>query len=104
MTEKRTSARAFHDAAGVQDWRVLFSGAHAYFRVGSFAEAARFMAAVADVAEVVGHFPDVDVRPDGVTVRTASGEYGALSERDVELAREISAAARKLGLEGDPSH
>jgi 4a-hydroxytetrahydrobiopterin dehydratase len=83
MSEKRTTARAFHDAAGVEDWRVLFSGAHAYFKVGSFAEAARFVAAIAEVAEVAGHFPDVDVRPEGVTVRTASGEYGALSQRDV---------------------
>src|SRR6266540_4019452 len=103
MSEKRTTARAFHDAVGVEDWRVLISGAHAYFHVGSFAEAARFVAAIAEVAEVVGHFPDVDVRPEGVTVRTASGEYGALSHRDVELARRISAEARKLRIEPDPS-
>lgn len=103
MTEKRTSARAFHDADGVEDWRVLFSGAHAYFSVRSFAEAARFVGAIAEVAEAVGHFPDVDVRPEGVTVRTSSGEYGALSQRDVELARGISAEARKLGLAPDPS-
>ena len=103
MNDKRTSARAFHEAGGVEDWRVLFTGAHAYFRVGSFAEAARFVAAIAAVAEVVGHFPDVDVRPEGVTVRTASWEYGALSRRDVELAQQISAAARKLRLEADPS-
>src|SRR6186997_1689326 len=103
MSEKRTTARAFHDADGVDDWRVLFSGAHAYFRIGSFAQAARFVAAIADVAEVVGHFPDVDVRPEGVTVRTASGEYGALSQRDVELARRISVEARRLGVEPDPS-
>ena len=103
MSEKRTTARAFHDADGVEDWRVLFSGAHAYYRVGSFAEAAKFVAAIASAAEAVGHFPDVDVRPQGVTIRTASGEYGALSQRDVELARRISAEARKLGLEPDPS-
>jgi 4a-hydroxytetrahydrobiopterin dehydratase len=103
MDEMRTTARAFHDAGGVEDWRVLFSGAHAYFRVRSFAEGARFVAAIAEVANAVGHFPDVDVRPDGVTVRTASGEYGALSQRDVELARRISAEARTLGLEPDPS-
>jgi 4a-hydroxytetrahydrobiopterin dehydratase len=103
LSEKRTTARAFHDAGGVEDWRVLFSGAHAYFHVGSFAEAARFVAAIADVAEVVGHFPDVDMRPEGVTVRTASGEYGVLSHRDVELARQISAEARKLRIEPDPS-
>jgi hypothetical protein len=51
----------------------------------------------------MGHFPDVDVRPDGVTVRTASGEYGALTALDVELARQISAEAKKLRLEPDPS-
>src|SRR6478752_2346484 len=102
MSEKRTTARAFHAAAGVEDWRVLFSGAHAYFHVGSFAEAARFVSAIAAVADAVGHFPDVDVRPEGITVRTASGEYGALSHRDVELARRISVEARRLQLEPDP--
>jgi 4a-hydroxytetrahydrobiopterin dehydratase len=103
MGDKRTTARAFHESDGVEDWRVLFSGAHAHFKVGSFAEAANFVAAIAAVAEAVGHFPDVDVRSDGVTVRTSSGEYGALSERDVELARRISAAAHDLQLEPDPS-
>src|SRR3954467_14370337 len=103
MSEKRTTARAFHDAAGVEDWRVLFSGANAYFRARSFEHGATFVAAIAEVAEAVGHFPDVDLRPEGVTVRTASGEYGALSERDVELARGVSVAARRLHLEPDPS-
>ncbi|HET9852983.1 MAG TPA: VOC family protein [Candidatus Limnocylindrales bacterium] len=103
MSEKRTTARAFHDAGGVEDWRVLFSGAHAHFRVGTFAEAAAFVARIAEAAEALGHFPDVDVRPEGVTVRTASGGYGALSERDIQLARRISAEARTLGLEPDPS-
>ena len=103
MPDKRTTAKVFHDAAGVEDWRVLFQGAHAFFRVGSFAEAARFVTAIADAAKAVGHFPDVDVRPDGVTVRTASGDYGVLSPLDVELARRISVAARELGIQADPS-
>jgi 4a-hydroxytetrahydrobiopterin dehydratase len=103
VSESRTTAKAFHEAVGGDDWRVLFSGAHAYFSVGSFGEAARFVAAIAAAAESVGHVPDVDVRPEGVTVRTASGEYGALSRRDVDLARAISAEARKLSLEADPS-
>jgi 4a-hydroxytetrahydrobiopterin dehydratase len=103
MSVKRTTAKAFHDEPGVEDWRVLFSGAHAYFRVGSFAEAARFVSVIAEVAEDVGHVPDVDVRPEGVTVRTASGEYGAMTDRDIELARRISEEARKLRLEPDPS-
>jgi hypothetical protein len=56
-SEKRTTARAFHDAVGVEDWRILFSGAHAYSHAGSFDEAATFAGAVADVAQSVGHFP-----------------------------------------------
>lgn len=103
MSEQRTTARAFHDAEGVEDWRVLFNGAHAYFRVASFGQATRFVVAIAEAAEAEGHFPDVDVRPEGVTVRTASGEYGRLSQRDVELARRISEAAKQLRIEADPS-
>jgi 4a-hydroxytetrahydrobiopterin dehydratase len=103
MNKERTTARAFHESEGVDDWRILFWGAYAFFRVTSFAGGARFVAAIAEAAEAVGHFPDVDLRPEGVTVRTASGEYGALSERDVDLARRISVAARRLQLEPDPS-
>ena len=103
MGEKRLTARAFHEADGVEDWRVLYTGANAYYRVASFAEGARFVAAIAEAADALGHFPDVDLRPEGVTVRTCSGAYGALSERDVELARRVSAAARTLQLEPDPA-
>jgi 4a-hydroxytetrahydrobiopterin dehydratase len=103
MTDKRTTARAFHDAGGVDDWRVLFWGAYAHYRIDSFADGARLVAAIAEVAEATGHFPDVDLRPDGVTIRTFSREDGALSERDIELARQISAAARELALQPDPS-
>jgi len=103
MGDTRTTARNFHDAGGVDDWRVLFWGAHAHFRVDSFTEGARFVSAIADVAGAIGHFPDVDLRPDGVTVRTSTEPNGALSDADVELARRISDAARELGLEADPS-
>jgi 4a-hydroxytetrahydrobiopterin dehydratase len=103
MSEGRTTAKAFHDAEGVDDWRVLYWGAYAYYRTASFAEGARFVAAIAEAANEVGHFPDADVRPDGVTVRTFSREDGALSERDIDLARRISGVARTLQLEADPS-
>jgi 4a-hydroxytetrahydrobiopterin dehydratase len=103
MTDKRTTAKAFHDAGGVDEWRVLYWGAYAYYRVGSFTEGARFVAAIAEVADALGHFPDVDLRPASVTVRTFSREDGAPSERDIELARRISALARSFDLEADPS-
>jgi 4a-hydroxytetrahydrobiopterin dehydratase len=103
MTEKRVTARAFHDARGVEAWRVLFWGAYAFYPTPSFAAGARFVDKIAEAAQAAGHYPDVDLRPEGVTIRTFSREDGALSERDIELARKVSAAARELGLEPDPS-
>ncbi len=102
----RLTNRQFSASAGVDDWRVLAVGASAYFRTGSFAAGARLVAAVATVAtvaEAVGNHPDVDVRADGVTLRVWTRELLGLTERDVELARRISAAARELGLVADTS-
>jgi len=103
MSDMRITGKAFHEAGGVDDWRVLFWGAHAFFRTESFSEGARFVAAIAEVAEAMGRSPDVDLRPEGVTIRTFSRRDGALGEMDVELARSVSSLARALGLEADPS-
>jgi 4a-hydroxytetrahydrobiopterin dehydratase len=100
---KRTTARAFHDAEGVEDWRVLFWGAYAFFATRSFREGAELVSAVAAIADELGHFPDVDLRPEGVTIRTFTGRDGSLSSRDVALARGVSGAAADLGLRADPS-
>jgi len=104
MTD-RISLKQFHESEGAEDWRVLGDGACAYFRTGSFATGARLVQAIGELPGVDDHHPDVDVRCDGVTVRLitiADGYYG-MSRRDVELARQISAAARQLGLSADPS-
>jgi len=100
---RRITGRAFHEAAGVEDWRVLYWGAYAFFPTATFAEAVRFVQAIAEAAEAVGHFPDVDLRPEGVTVRTFTRRDGGLSERDIQVAGRISEAARSLGVEADPS-
>src|SRR5689334_25207736 len=99
------SPDAFHASDGVPEWRVLGEGAHAFYRTGSFAESARFVAALAAVEGIEDHRPDVDIRRDGVTVRllTKSDEWYGTSQRDLTLARRISAAAAEHGLTGDPS-
>lgn len=56
MSEKRTTARAFHDAVGVEDWRILFSGAHAYIDVSVPADQAE--ARVAAALEAGGRLAD----------------------------------------------
>ena len=104
MTDLITPSQ-FHEAEGVDDWRLTSEGATAFFRTRSFAESARFVQAISELQGAEDHSPGVDVRHDGVTVHTITytGDYFGPSRRDVELARLISEAARKLGLAADPS-
>ena len=96
----RISPQQFHHAEGVEDWRVLGEGVCTYFVTGSFAAGARLVQAIGELPGLDGHHPDVDLRHDGVTVRlvTITPDYFGLSQPDLELARQISAVARELGL------
>ena len=92
----------FHALPGVDAWRVLFTGAHAHWRTASLAEGAAFVAAIAAAVEDLPRPPDVDLRPRGVTVRTAGVDF-ALDAVDVAIAQRVSAAAHERGLADDPS-
>lgn len=102
MTDAIT-AEQFRARDGVEDWRVLGQGVGAHFRTGSFATGVELVDAIGELADAANHHPDVDLRYPSVTVRLVSHDIGGLSERDVELARRISAAARDLGITADPS-
>src|SRR2546430_15416431 len=104
MTKQITPTQ-FRDADGVEDWRVVGDGVCAYFRTGSFAAGARLVQAISELAALDDNHPDVDLRYAGLTVRllTFTPDFYGLTERDLELARQISALARELGLPADPS-
>ncbi len=82
MTE-RITPRQFHEAVGVEDWRVLFGGACSHFRTESFAAGVALVDAIGRLADAANHHPDVDLRSEGVTVRLRTHDIGGLSERDV---------------------
>ncbi|MFI2101679.1 4a-hydroxytetrahydrobiopterin dehydratase [Isoptericola sp. NPDC019693] len=90
--------RQFAQADGVADWQADDGSAWAVFRSGSFAAGARFVDAIAEIADAVNHHPDVDLRYATVLVRTSSHDAGGLTTRDVDLARRISDAAAELEL------
>jgi len=102
MTE-RITPRQFHESSGVEDWRALFSGACTQFRTGSFAQGVALVDAIATLADAANHHPDIDLRYRDVTVRLWTHDVDGLSQRDVDLARKISLAARELGIAADPS-
>lgn len=104
MTDQITPGQ-FYEAEGVEDWRLTSEGATAFIRTRSFGESAQFVQAISELQDVVDHCPGVDVRQGGVTVHmiTYNDNYFGPSQRDVDLARQISAVARKLNLTADPS-
>ena len=104
MTD-RISPKQFHETEGTDDWRVIGDGACAFFGTRSFTEGAQLVQKIGELPGVDQHHPDIDVRRDGVTVRlvTIADDYYGMSRRDVDLARQISAVARELGLSADPS-
>jgi 4a-hydroxytetrahydrobiopterin dehydratase len=80
------------------DWRVIRDAASTHFRTGSFAKGLALVDAIGELAEAANHHPDIDLRYAGVTVRLKTHSEGGLTERDVALARQISDAARELGI------
>ncbi len=103
MTE-RISPQQFQEADGVQDWRVLGDGTNAYFRTGSFEAGIALVDAIGMLSDTANHHSDVDLSYESVIVRlfTTRHVYDGPSERDLELAQQISTVARKLGV--PPTH
>ena len=102
---EKITARRFHESEGVDDWRVLGDGVCAVFRIGSLAEGAKLVRAIGELEGVGAGQPDIDLRFDAATIRliTFRPGYFGLSERDLDLARRITAVARDLGLSADPT-
>jgi 4a-hydroxytetrahydrobiopterin dehydratase len=97
MSETITPRR-FHEV----DWRVVRNDACGHFRTGSFAAGVALVDEIGRLADAADHHPDVDLRSDGVTVRLRTDD-GTLGEREIALAKQISAAAGELGIPVDPS-
>jgi 4a-hydroxytetrahydrobiopterin dehydratase len=102
VTEPATP-QPFHQVG----WRVLrerpVGGGPActHFRTTSLAAGAALVDAIARLTDAADHHLDVDLRPDGVTVRLRTDSADGLSDRHLALARQISAAARELGVPVD---
>lgn len=99
--EKLTSTQVLD--ARLDDWRKLAPALHARFRTGDFATGLRFVTAVADAAEKANHHPDVTLTYPLVDVKLMSHDVGRLTQRDIDLARQISDIAREQQIAAEPS-
>lgn len=102
-------------AAGLTDWRKLAQGLHARYLVESFGAGARFVAAVGEAGDALGHHPrvsigqgyvDLKLVSDDAIYRDDDGTEHVVewpTQQDVDLARRITGIAADHGVAADPS-
>jgi len=102
-------------AARLTDWRKLAQGLHARYLVDDFGTGARFVAAVGEAGDVLGHYPSVAIGIGYVDLKLVSAdaiyrddegtEYVIewVTQQDVDLARWITQIAADHQLAADPA-
>ena len=86
------------ELASLPGWSVVGGMIQKKFAHPSFPEAIVFVNAVAQLAEVANHHPDVDIRYSNITLSLVTHDQGGITDKDIALARQVEAARRKAGL------
>ncbi len=102
MSERALTSQEVDDL-GLSDWRILFSTLHARYRTGDFGTGVRLLDAIAAAAQELDHHPDLELTYSRLAVRLRSHDVGAVTGRDVRLARRISELAAQAGVEAEPA-
>ncbi|WP_404382795.1 4a-hydroxytetrahydrobiopterin dehydratase [Knoellia locipacati] len=101
--------------ANLTDWRKLAQGLHARYLVDDFAAGARFVVAVGEAGDALGHHPGVSMASGHVDLKLSSDdaiyrdddgtEYVVewVTQQDVDLARRITEIAAEHALDADPA-
>lgn len=100
---KETLTAAQIDELGLTDWRPLLSWLMTRFETGSFATGLELVDRIGALAEAADHHPDVTLTYPFVDVRLMSHDAGGRTQRDVDLARQISEVAAELGVSAAPA-
>ena len=87
---------------GLTDWVWLVRGIEARYETGGFATGLELVNRIGAAAEEANHHPDLTLTWPTVHVSLFSHDVGAITDRDVAMARTISAIAEELGVRPTP--
>ena len=102
-------------SADLTEWRKLAQGIHARYVVHDFGGAARFVAAIGEAGDEIGHHPKVSIGTGHVDLKLSSDDaiyreddgtehvVEWVTQQDVDLARRITEIAAGHGLSADPA-
>jgi 4a-hydroxytetrahydrobiopterin dehydratase len=101
--------------ANLTDWRKLGQGLHARYVVGDFGAGVRFVAAVGEAGDALGHQPRVTIGDGYVDLKLLSNDavyrdgegtdhvVDWVTQKDVDLARRVTEIATDQSVAADPS-
>lgn len=85
--------------AGLDGWAYLQKGLQTRVHTGDFATGLALVAAIGAAAEEMNHHPDLTLRYGHVDVRLTSHDVRGVTDRDIRLARAVTAAAGSARLD-----
>jgi len=97
MATKLTDAELKQALAELPGWSLENGMIVKKYAHNSFPEAIVFVNAVAHLAELLNHHPDVDIRYSNITVALVTHDAGGITVKDVTLAKQIEAIRKKVG-------
>ncbi len=101
--------------AKLTDWRKLAQGLHARFLIDDFGTGARFVAAVGEAGDALGHHPRVSISNGSVDLKLVTDDaiyrddegtehvVEWVTQQDIDLARRITEIAADHNLRADPA-
>jgi len=87
---------------GLNDWRALYNAIEARFRTRDFGTGLELVNLIGAAAEAADHHPDITLSYTHVHVVLTSHDVGGKTQRDIDMARQISTFAADLGVVADP--
>ena len=77
--------------AKLPGWSLADGAIRRRFEFKDFVMSMAFVNHVADLAEAAEHHPDIDIRWNKVTLTLVTHDEGGITEKDLRLAKDISA-------------
>jgi 4a-hydroxytetrahydrobiopterin dehydratase len=95
---KLTDAQVAQALQGLPGWVHQDRKLVKTFKNSSFPEGIVFVNAVAHLAELANHHPDVDIRYSDITLSLITHDQGGITQKDVALAQQVEAIRKKAGV------
>ena len=94
--QKLTEAELHAEIAPLIGWQVINGKLHRVYKFADFTVAFQFMSTAASAIEVLNHHPEWFNVYNLVTVDLTTHDAGGITAKDIELAKILDDAAKKL--------